>query len=427
MVQQTQKKEKQRKLLIALPVLVFPFLTLMFWTLGGGKGNQAKGSSLKQGFNAELPVANNKVDPQDKMGFYTLAEKDSLERTKQLKNDPYYNEREMGFPEDAANELQSASGNLATNKSSGFNTSVDSYDRNETKVYAKLNALQAALQQAPDEAKQQETPKKTTVKDYGMGNDIDRLEQLMGKMNSSSGNEDPEMKQIHGVLESILDIQHPDRVQQRIRKSSELNKGNVYPVAVSQATDPVSMLTGKQTFQARTLANGFYGLDNGTDLTLPTSNIAIQAVVHETQTLVNGSTVKLRLTDAVYINGVYIPKDQFVFGIANLSGERLIISINSIRNENMLFPVDLNVYDMDGLAGIYIPGAIGRDVAKQGGERTVQGFGMTTLDPSLGAQAASAGIEMTRNLLSKKVKLVKVQVKAGYQVMLLDEKLNKNN
>ena len=99
----------------------------------------------------------------------------------------------------------------------------------------------------------------------------------------------------------------------------------------------------------------------------------------------------------------------------------MMISIESIRYRSALFPVELSAYDADGMQGIYIPGAITRDVAKQSGERAIQSFGLGTLDPSLGAQAASAGIETARSLLSKKVKLVKVTVKAGYRVWLKDE------
>jgi hypothetical protein len=77
---------------------------------------------------------------------------------------------------------------------------------------------------------------------------------------------------------------------------------------------------------------------------------------------------------------------------------------------------------MDGIDGIYVPGAITRDVAKGSAERAVQGININTLDPSLGAQAASASIEAAKTLLSRKAKLVKVTVKAGYQVLLQDEK-----
>ncbi len=47
---------------------------------------------------------------------------------------------------------------------------------------------------------------------------------------------------------------------------------------------------------------------------------------------------------------------------------------------------------------------------------------LATLDPSIGAQAAGAGIQAAKTLLSRKVKLVKVTVKAGYKVLLKDSK-----
>ena len=80
------------------------------------------------------------------------------------------------------------------------------------------------------------------------------------------------------------------------------------------------------------------------------------------------------------------------------------------------------MFDLDGINGIYIPGAISREVAKQSTDRAMQGIGLTTLDPSLGAQAAGVGIEAAKNLFSNKTKLVKVTVKAGYQVLLQDQK-----
>lgn len=40
----------------------------------------------------------------------------------------------------------------------------------------------------------------------------------------------------------------------------------------------------------------------------------------------------------------------------------------------------------------------------------------------MGAQAAGMGVEAAKTLLSKKVKLIKVAVKAGYKVLLYDEK-----
>ena len=138
-------------------------------------------------------------------------------------------------------------------------------------------------------------------------------------------------------------------------------------------------------------------------------------------TLVNGAMVKLRLLNDIYIAGTLIPKESFVFGIATLDGERLQIEISSIRTGSSLFPVKLEVYDLDGLPEIYITGAITRDVAKQSADNSLQLMEIGTMDPSLKAQAAAAGISTTKNLLSKKVKQVKVIVKAVYKVLLKDK------
>jgi conjugative transposon TraM protein len=223
------------------------------------------------------------------------------------------------------------------------------------------------------------------------------------------------------MMERILDIQHPERVKERIRQTSESHKGQVFAVNVNANRDFNSLLiNNKATTQAKFSTNRFYSLDDDVDTN--TVENAIKAVVHQSQVLVDGSVVKLRLLNDVFINGSLIPKDNFVFGTASLNGERLIVKVSSIRYNNSLYPVDLSVFDMDGMDGIYIPGAITRDVAKQSADRAVQGIGLTTIDPSLKVQAASAGIEAAKTLFSKKAKLIKVMVKAGYQVLLRDEK-----
>ena len=123
----------------------------------------------------------------------------------------------------------------------------------------------------------------------------------------------------------------------------------------------------------------------------------------------------------MFVSNQKILAGTFVFGIVGLNGERLQIEISSIRSGNSLFTVKMEVYDMDGLAGIHIPGAITRDVAKQSADNSLQMMELTTLDPSLKAQATAAGISTAKSLLSRKVKLVKVMVKAGYRVLLKDK------
>lgn len=433
---QSPKMIRQRKFLLVLPLLVLPFMTLVFWSLGGGKIENTDAQPLtNKGFNMELPDAYLKDDkPLDKMSYYDKAASDSAKLQELMKNDPNY--RKHTSLNNDIDGIQgdeiSVSGNYARSgalMTSPYGSGI-SRDSNEVKVYRKLAELDEVMNSAANPAMVQknDTSHNRSENTQVNSGDIDRLEQMMLSMNQTEG-EDPELQQLNGMLEKILDIQHPDRVQEKIRQTSEIRKGQVFAVSATSNETPVSLLDNRvginSTSINRSQQNGFYSLDES----VPTDDTqnAIQAVIHETQTLVAGSTVKLRLVNDVYINGILIPKDNFLFGEATLNGERLEIKIGSIRYQNSLFPVQLSVYDMDGMNGIYIPGAITRDVAKQSADRAIQGIGLTTMDPSLGAQAASAGIEAARDLISKKVKLVKVTVKAGYQVLLRDEKQKQNN
>ena len=84
---------RKRKMMLVLPVLVIPFLTLAFKSLGGGKapGNP---DTREAGLNLHVPDPKVKGEtPLDKLGFYNQADKDSLKLEEQLKNDPYYQAR----------------------------------------------------------------------------------------------------------------------------------------------------------------------------------------------------------------------------------------------------------------------------------------------------------------------------------------------
>ena len=415
------KMLRQRKLLVVLPLLVLPFVTIMFWALGGGKMEAANTQAVeKKGFNIKLPDANLKEGlPLDKMNYYDQATLDSIKLDELIKKDPNY--LSQSFQIDSTED----SSDITFRKgSTGLNTSVYR-DPNEEKVHQKLEALQKVINTpVVSPVQNRDYTKYTKSNETSMhSNDVDKLEQMMQSMNGQSGDQDPELQQLSGMLENILDIQHPDRVQEKLRKASEQQRGQVFAIATKTKEDNISSLQSTSVnttaFAGQSGHNGFYSLD---ELASPdyTQN-AVEAVIHETQTIVNGSTVKLRLSNDIFINGIKIPKDNFLFGTASLKGERLAIKINSLRYNNSLFPVDLSVYDIDGLSGIYIPGAINRDVAKESADRSMQTLGVASLDDSWGAQAAGAGIEAAKSLLSKKVKLVKVVVKAGYMVLLRDE------
>jgi Bacteroides conjugative transposon TraM protein len=414
--QQTNNQRK-KKFLLMLPVLVVPFLTLGFYALGGGKGGKPIVQESGKGLNRDLPDAHLEDKAMDKMAYYDKAFSDSAQKRKDIINDPY-----------SVNQQPLVGGPLSNPVLQGYPGSLTNMqDRNhgndnEARIYEKLGALNNALNQqqsySPQQADRYGNRRQEPSIDQGS---IDRLEQIMHSMQENGNGDDPETNQLNSMLEKILDIQHPERVKEKIKQSEDSHKGQVYAVTTAGQKDRISLLESDEVRTDGGIKGGigFFGLE--TNATDSIQQNAIEAVVHENQVLVNGSTVKLRLLDTIYVKGAIIPKDNFVYGTVSLEGERLTIKIKGLRYKKSLFPVQLSVFDIDGLDGIYIPGAIARDVAKQSADQTIQAIGMSTFDQSLGVQAAGAGIEAAKSLFSKKIKLIKVMVKAGYKVLLRDD------
>ncbi len=429
-VQRSQTFLRKRKMMMVLPLLIIPFITMAFWALGGGKTSVNKNTSmLQKGLNLQLPNAILKDDKMvDKLSFYDKADRDSIKRAELMRNDPYL-KHEDSMQIVYSNELEQITQNSAQKfnqlnliQHSGLKASP--YDQvenpTEEKVMNKLSELNKIINQ-PDnnQIKNQAKTEPNAGHNYNSGNDVNRLENMMKVIEDKSNDGDPEIKQLETTLDKILDIQHPERVKDRLKERSIENKQIVYGISKKLKVEDISLIDTEKS--KGNIQSGFFGMeDQSAD---SDDNNAVEAVIHENQVLISGSVVKLRFVSDVYINGTLIPNGSFVFGIASLNGERLEIEINSIRYNQSLYPVKLEVYDMDGLLGIYIPGTITKDVAKQSVDNSLQLLELSSMDPSLKAQTMAAGIGAAKTLLSKKVKQVKVLVKAGYKVLLKDKNL----
>lgn len=415
------KEAKKRKMLLALPIITLPFITILFYTLGGGRMEAAAAENeIKKGFNFKLPFPTFKEDSSlDKMSYYDKAAVDSIKRQEQIRKDPNYSNQkvlEESFKEFSDPDFASQS---FLNKRSSLNT-LAPQDRNEQKIYEKLQLLQKTISEpAPVKNYGQDMRE---FENYGASNEVSAQIKNLEKMMSAMGENtpDPELQQLGGMLENILDIQHPSRVQERLKQKSEDKKGKTYLVNLKNKTDNISSLQENTKSEDTFKMNAFFTADE--DLNPDQPQNALEAAVHETQTIVNGSVIKLRLSTDITLQGTTIPKNTFLYGMAALKGERLEIKIENLQYHGSIFPVQLSVYDTDGIEGIYIPGAINRDVAKASADSSIQTLGLTGINDSWGAQAAGMGIEAAKSLMSKKVKLVKVAVKAGYRVLLYDEK-----
>jgi phage-related protein len=71
-----------------------------------------------------------------------------------------------------------------------------------------------------------------------------------------------------------------------------------------------------------------------------------------------------------------------------------------------------------------VPEAITADAAKDGAVSGVDGMEFMSMDESMGAQAATAGINAAKGLFSKKIKRIKAKLKNGHPLLL---RINRKN
>lgn len=355
----TLQQKRRRKALLILPLVITCFTTLLFHVLGGGQAEASAYTSPQTGLNKKLPDARIKSDqPLSKMAYYNQAAADSAKQDQLRQTDPY-----AGFSADG-------SGDSAKGVGSSFlfhqrNVAEESSPQaSAQKINERLSALQQIVNKP--EKPQADKPAETQVRPAVTAN--------------PTAGEDPELKQMNGLLEKILDIQHPERVKEQIAQAA--------PVIAD--TEPFR---------------------------------AVPAVVDGTQKIVQGTVIRLKLLDSVRFGGQFFPKGALIFGSGDLYNQRYKVNIRLVRLGLNIIPVNLTIFDTaDGMEGISVPEAITGDALKEGAVNGLQNADLMSFDPSVTAQLTTAGINTAKGLFSKKVKRVKGKIKEGHQVLIRDNK-----
>lgn len=192
----------------------------------------------------------------------------------------------------------------------------------------------------------------------------------------------------------------------------EKGKRNVQPVA-QMCRNVVSSLSASSSRSFNTSV-GSSGIVNKN---------TIAAVVANNQSVTDGESVKLRTTEPMWVGSRLIPRNTVIVGSARVQGERLEIEISSIECEGSIYDVELQVYDSDGQEGINIPNSMESDALHEIGANMGSTMGSSiNISTNTGAQIASdvgrGLINGVSQYLNKKLRTVKVHLKAGYRVML---------
>ena len=159
-----------------------------------------------------------------------------------------------------------------------------------------------------------------------------------------------------------------------------------------------------------------------------TEKNTIRACIHDNQTVMDGQAVRLRLLEPMRAGETVIPQNALVTGMGKIQGERLGIFITSLEYRGMIIPVELTVVDGDGQEGIFIPGSMEIDAIREiaanlgGNLGTTINLNQQSAGDQLLTDLGKGAIQGTSQYIAKKMRTVKVHLKAGYNLMLYQKK-----
>lgn len=330
-----------------LPVILLPFLCLFFyaWHSGFSKPKQSvKADTVLNGAVGDVSADVRKKQLTDKLDAYrnTYKEADGLTAVNAI---PRENSSNPAFNNDysdlqrkkldsirQAMKLKFGTGNGLGN--SQVSQSNLSHDRQVARAIEEMSSRQAKSPRTAEAVPKEKDP-------------MEVFKQQMAIMDSINKQNDPAYKE-------------------------ELKK--------KEAADKTEKLRKSQVKLTVEKADAISGDFN---TVLPEKQVAfISAVIDENVTGFAGSRLRLKLLEDIKAGHNLIQKGTYLFAqISGFTEQRVTLSVTSILYNGKILPVKLDVYDMDGLPGLYVPSSAFRDFTKDLGSNSVQGV---TIDGSSG-------------------------------------------
>jgi len=373
------ERQKMMKYLVVMPAAILcgaVILWLLYTSLN--KSDERVGDA----FNTEIPEGEND-GMKDKMSEYEAAEAAKEKETRQ-QTVAVLDTLTATTPQDSGVRPPTAV-ETSAQAYQEVQASLDDFfvpENNEAAQVAELQARIDELEAQNAMAQQQQQPDQMEM--------LERSYQLAAQYMGNGGNYPPPAP-----------------------ADDEKGKRNVQPVTQVNR-NVVSTLGSSRTVRGFTTAVG-------TMKAVARNTIA--AVVAGNQSVTDGESVKLRTTEPMWVGSRLIPRNTVIVGSARVQGERLEIEISSIECDGFIYDVELQVYDSDSQEGINIPNSMESDALHEIGANMGSTMGSSiNISTNTGAQIASdvgrGLINGVSQYLNKKLRTVKVHLKAGYRVML---------
>ncbi|MCM0238816.1 conjugative transposon protein TraM [Bacteroides fragilis] len=411
-------------------MIVFPLMGLLFagsmWLIFAPSTEDKAKDMQGQSFNTEMPSPDNGGIIGDKQKAYEQAR---LEEKRTERNHEMQSLASL-FNGNAEEETEEADYDLTqpeTDNRTGGSKAPASTIRSSATAYHDINRTLGNFYEQPKEDSEKEELRQrveeleaqaAASKDAAPGIDdqmalLERSYQLAAQYMPANGKKPTE--------------EDGSRARAEKKRNGNLVNGKATVEAVSQVEHEVVTALAQPMSNAEFIAacsserNYDFHTAVGTASSVEKNTIA--ACVHGNQTILDGQAVRLRLLERVEVADMVIPRNAVVVGAARIQGERLGIEITSLEYGGTIVPVELAVFDSDGQEGIFIPNSMEVSAAKEVAANMGSSLGSSiNISTDAGAQLASdlgkGVIQGASQYIAKKMRTVKVHLKAGYRVML---------
>ena len=429
----TEEERQRRKKFVIYPLMFLLFAGSMWLIFAPSEKEEEKQT---KGFNTEVPdpTAAELIGDKKKAYEKEMMEEKEQERSRAMQSlSSMFGEMTGGQPEQSSEELalktdlserENGFGSRTAAPQDGFHASASAYqDINRTlgsfyeapREDPEKEELRARLAELENRMSSEQQSPAITVNDQMAL--LEKSYQLAAKYMPSGGGKSSSNMTLASDGETASEGKAV--VTTRNGKAVAFPVSPVSEQVVSALAQPMS----DSAFRSEYVKERNYIFHTAIGTAPLTEKNTISACVHTRQTVTDGQTVRFRLLEPMLVSGKEIPRNTSVVGVAKIQGERLNILISSLEYHGNIIPVELAVYDTDGQAGIFIPGSMERSAAKEivAGMGTSAGSSMnfsTDAGAQLAADLGKGLIQGTSQYFAKKMRTIKVHLKAGYKVLL---------
>jgi conjugative transposon TraM protein len=422
-----EQKQKMKK--YAVFALMGIICAGCMWFIFSPSANEKAKQEMQMGFNADIPEPKNETIIGDKRDAYEQEQMQQKQAERMRSLEDFSSLLGENNPKQT-DDLALLTDETPKAKSRTSVAPKPTPVQNSVNAYRDVNRTLGSFYETP------KTDVDTDPEKEALQQKLDELQARMDEADSRKKALDEQtalMEKSFQMAQKYLPMGSTSGIvtgQSAINTETNNVSGKTVVVPVSQVIEQtVSALpqemSGKDVMQAfaRPRNLGFF---TATAETSKERKNTISACIHADQTLMDGESVRLRLLDPMRAGKILIPENTILSGVSKIQGERLQITIYSMEYGGNILPVELSVYDTDGQKGIFIPDTKAVDAAKEIVANMGTNAGTSiSLSSDAGEQFAAdmgrSAIQGISQFFSKKMREVKVNVKAGYRVFLLPE------